>query len=254
MISIRKTLVLLSLLVSALYAGPSAGEQGLHGSWQLVAYDRYGDLDVSGLMVMADGRFAFVFDMALEGKSMRGHGGTYEVEGDRLVYSVPWWVERVAGKAQVMAEERKAPGRIERDGDFLTMNFDAGTVQKYKKNPSVAADGLTGAWLMEGYEGGAKTGPTTGILVFADRNFALVYTMKPAGDPEGRKDGRAHAGPYEKDGESLKLTLNWSLHVVGGETTIEEPGGVHALNVKVTGDTLRLGFGEGASMTFRRAE
>ena len=59
MISIRKTLALLSLLASALCAGPSAGEEGLDGSWQLVAYDRFGDLDVSGLMVMADGHFAF---------------------------------------------------------------------------------------------------------------------------------------------------------------------------------------------------
>ncbi len=251
MISIRNTLALPLLMATVLCVGPSVGAEGLDGSWQLVAYDRRGDLDVSGLLVMADGHFAFVFDMALEGKSMRGHGGTYDVEGDRLVYTVPWWVEHVAGKNQVMAEERKAPGRIERDGDSLTMNFDAGTVQKYKKNASVAADELTGAWFMESYEGGAKTGPTTGLLVFADRNFALIYTMKPSDDSI---DGRAHAGPYEKDGESLKLTLNWSLHVVGGETTIEEPGGVHELNVKVTGDTLRLGFGEGASMTFRRAK
>lgn len=251
MISLRNTLVLSLLIATVLGVGPSVDAESLDGSWQLVAYDRDGDLDVSGLMVMADGHFAFVFDMELEGKSMRGHGGTYSVEGDRLVYTVPWWVEHVAGKAQVMAEERKAPGRFERDGDALTMNFDTGTVQKHKKNPSVEADELTGAWLMEGYEGGAKTGPASGILVFADRNFALLYTMKP---PDGSIDGRAHAGPYERDGESLKLTLNWSLHVVGGETTIEEPGGVHALNVKVTGDTLRLGFGEGASMTFRRAE
>jgi hypothetical protein len=217
----------------------------------LVAYDRRGDIDVSGVMVMADGHFAFVFDMALEGKFMRGHGGTYSVEGDRLVYTVPWWVEHVAGKNQVMPDERKAPGRIERDGDLLTQNFDAGTVQKYKKNPSVAADQLTGAWIMEGYEGGAKTGPTTGLLVFADRNFALIYTMKPS---DGTLDGRAHAGPYTRDGESLKLTLNWSLHVVGGETTIEEPGGEHEINLKVTDDTLRLGFSEGNFMAFRRAE
>lgn len=251
MISIRTTFALSLLVAAGLHAGPRAGAEELDGSWRLVSYDRHGDLDVSGLMVMADGHFAFAFDMALDGKSMRGHGGTYSVEGDRLVYTVPWWVEHVAGKNQVMAEERKAPGRIERDGDSLTMNFDAGTVQKYKKNPSVAADGLTGAWMMESYEGGAKTGPATGVLVFADRTFALVYTMKPS---DGTLDGRAHAGPYERDGESLKLTLNWSLHVVGGETTIEEPGNVHDLNLKITGDTLRLGFGEGASMTFRRAK
>lgn len=251
MISIRTTLALSLLLAGVLLAGPRAIAGELDGSWQLVAYDRDGDLDVSGLMVMADGHFVFVFDMELEGKSMRGHGGTYSVEGDRLVYTVPWWVEHVAGKNQVMSEEMKAPGRIERDGDLLTMNFDAGTVQKYKKNPSVDADALTGAWLMESYEGGAKTGPTTGLLVFADRNFALIYTMKPSGDSI---DGRAHAGPYERDGETLKLTLDWSLHVVGGETTIEEPGGEHEINLNVTDDTLRLGFGEGNYMTFRRAK
>ena len=251
MISIRTTFALSLLMAAVLHAGPRAIAEDLDGSWQLVAYDRGGDLDVSGLLVMADGHFAFVFDMELEGKSMRGHGGTYKVEGDRLVYTVPWWVEHVAGKNQVMAEERKALGRIERDGDSLTMNFDAGTVQRYKKNASVAADELTGAWFMESYEGGAKTGPTTGLLVFADRNFALIYTMEPSDDS---MDGRAHAGPYERDGESLKLTLNWSLHVVGGETTIEEPGGVHELNVKVTGDTLRLEFAGGAFQTFRRAK
>ena len=254
MISIRNALALPLVIATVLCVGPSVGAEGLDGSWQLVAYDRYGDLDVSGLMVMADGHFAFVFDMELEGKSMRGHGGTYEVEGDRLVYTVPWWVERVAGKAQVMAEERKAPGRIERDGDSLTMNFDAGTVQKYKKHPSVAPDKpdeLTGAWLMESYEGQAKTGPASGILVFADRKFGLVYTMKPS---DGSLDGRGHAGSYERDGESLKMTLDWSLHVVGGETTIEEPGGVHNTTVKVTRDTLRLGFADGAFQSFRRAE
>ena len=253
MISIRTIFALPLLVAAVLHAGPRALAGELDGSWELIAYDRRGDLDVSGLMVMADGHFAFVFDMVLEDKSIRGHGGTYSIEGDRLVYTVPWWVEHVDGENQVMAEEKKAPGHIERDGDLLTQNFDVGTVQKYKKLASVASDELTGAWLMESYEGGAKTGPTTGLLVFADRNFALLYTMTPEGASEGRKDGRAHAGPYEKDGESLKLTLDWSLHVVGGETTIEEPGGVHEINVKVTGDTLRFSFSEGNYMTFKRS-
>lgn len=247
---VRTASAIALLLVVSLQPVAGQRSQTLDGSWSLETYDRRGELDVSGLMVVAEGHFAFVYDMELDGKSARAHGGTYTSNGDRLVFTVPWWAERVGANIEVMSDVREAPGNVERDGDRLTMRFDAGTVQTYRKHESAASDELSGAWLMESYEGQAKTGATSGILVFADGKFALVYTMKPG---DGSLDGRGHAGSYERQGDALALTLGWSLHVIGGEAMIEEPGGVHETSVSVTGDSLRLRFADGAVQTFRRA-
>jgi hypothetical protein len=83
------------------------------------------------------------------------------------------------------------------------------------------ADALSGSWQLESYTGPASHGTASGLLVFADGQFSLVYTMD-----EGRdRWGRAHAGRYAVDGDTLTYAVEWDIQYVkragvGGAETV----------------------------------
>jgi hypothetical protein len=236
--------------VFLLVATPTVYSDGLEGAWSLEGYEFDNkDVPVSGVMIFADGHFAVVYKMDYEGRSGRGHGGNYSLEGDEITYMIPWWVEHVAGKSQVMKDEVEAKGRVEVLGDLLVIRFASGSVQKLKKLTSGDAGDLAGAWLMDSYESRAKTGPTSGMMMFAGDSFTLTYTMKP----EGGKDGKAHAGTYERDGGAMTLSVAWSMQVVEGEGSVDEGSSSRKTKVTVAGDSLTVDLGGGAVQKFHRA-
>jgi len=240
------------MLVAAfvLAATPAVQADGLEGAWSLEGYEcQNKDVPVSGVMIFADGHFAMVYKMDFEGRSGRGHGGKYSLEGDEITYMIPWWVEHVGGESRVTKDEIEAEGRVERLGDLLVIRFASGSVQKLKRLTSGDAGDLAGAWLMDSYESRAKTGPTSGMMMFAGDSFTLVYTMKP----EGGKDGKAHAGTYERDGGSVTLSVAWSMQIVGGEGSVDEGSSSRKTKVTVAGDSLTVDLGGGAVQKFHRA-
>ena len=129
---------------------PPVQADGLEGAWSLEVYEfQKKDVPVSGIMIFADGHFSLVYKMDFEGLSGRSHGGKYSLDGDQITYTIPWWVEHVAGKSQVMEDEVEAKGRVEILGDRLVISFENGSIQRLKKLSSGDAGNLAGAWLVD---------------------------------------------------------------------------------------------------------
>ena len=111
-------------------------------------------------------------------------------------------------------------------------------------------DDLAGTWEMTNYEGPAAVGKGTGLLVFSNGRFSLVYTMD---EPSGRKSGRAHAGGYRVDGNKLVLDVEWSLEHVSGKGSVADKGFQVSPQLTREGETITLAFEGGGMQTFRRA-
>lgn len=110
-------------------------------------------------------------------------------------------------------------------------------------------DDLGGTWEMTHYEGPAAVGKGSGLLVFSNGRFSLVYTMD---EPSGRKSGRAHAGRYQVDGGRLVLDVEWSLEQVSGKGSVAEKTFQVAPRLTRAGETITLAFEAGGVQTFRR--
>lgn len=110
-------------------------------------------------------------------------------------------------------------------------------------------DTLTGTWEMLAYDGPAAVGKGTGLLVFSNGRFSLVYTMD---GPPGARSGRAHAGRYAISGDRLVLDVDWSLEYVSGKGSVAaEPFQVRPTLTRGR-DTITLTFEGGGVQTFRR--
>jgi hypothetical protein len=232
-----------------LLAAPSAFAGNIEGAWRLTEYE-FQDKSVpaSGVMIFADGYFAMVYKMDFEGESARAHGGTYNLTGDELSYTIPWWVEQVAGNPRVFDEEVLAKGQVEQFDDELVIRFASGSVQRFKKLSPKGTEELTGAWLMDHYESRAKTGPASGLILYAGNNFALIYTMEGAGG----KDGRAHAGTFQRNNGAMTLSVNWSLQVVGGVGSVDDTSSSRKTIATVTADSLVMELGGESVQNFHR--
>jgi hypothetical protein len=228
-----------------------ARAEGLAGAWFLEKYQLEGeDLPASGIMIFTEDHFAMVYSMIYQGRSGRGHGGTYTTDGDQVSFVIPWWPQHVAGKSEVMKDEMTAGARFEQEGDSLVLQFDGGSEQRFTRASAGDNASVSQSWLMTDYTSRAKTGPTSGMMLFSGDHFALLYTMRPAGKA---LDGRAHAGRYARDGSALELTVNWSLEVIDGEGSVDEGSSTRSATVQATDQTLSMDLGGGAVQTFRRA-
>lgn len=226
-----------------------ADDDVLSGAWLLDAYVLDGNtIPSTGIMIFAEGHFAMVYAMDHQGRSGRGHGGTYRTDGDEVTFAIPWWVQHVAGEPQVMKEEIEAKGRFEQEGDGLVIRFASGSEQRFTRAPGDSS--VSESWLMTDYESRAKTGPTSGMMLLSGDHFALLYTMRPA---DASPDGRAHAGRYEKDGSSMDLMVEWSMQVIAGEGSVDEGSATRSTTVEASEQTMTLNLGGGAVQTFSRA-
>lgn len=114
---------------------------------------------------------------------------------------------------------------------------------------AASQESLDGTWEMTHYEGPAAVGKGSGLLVFSEGRFSLVYTMDGSG---GRKSGRAHAGRYRVDGQRLVLDVDWSLEQVSGKGSVAEKAFQVSPRLTRNGDTITLAFEGGGLQTFRR--
>jgi imidazolonepropionase-like amidohydrolase len=224
----------------------------LEGSWTLDGYELQGkEVPVSGTMIFESGHFGLVYRMGTARDSGRGHGGRYRVEGDRLLFAIPFWSELVDGKPNVIQSPVEAGGRFEIQGDRLVIRFDSGSVQRLKRLPSGPAGAADGAWKMVSYESGAKTGPAEGLALFEGGRFALVYNMR---NEAGALDGRAHGGGFTLEGDSLALDVLASIHCVGGKGMVEAEDSRRETKFRRDGRRLTIELGSGATMTFEKEE
>jgi imidazolonepropionase-like amidohydrolase len=224
----------------------------LEGSWTLEGYELQGkEVPVSGTMIFESGYFGLVYRMGSASDAGRGHGGRYRVEGDRLLFAIPYWSEFVDGKPNVIQSPVEAGGRFEIQGDRLAIHFDSGSVQRLKRLPAGPAGLADGAWRMTSYESRAKTGAAEGLALFQGGRFALVYNMR---NESGALDGRAHGGAFTIASDSLSLEVKASIHCVGGKGLVEAEDSRRETKFRREGNRLTVELGGGATMTFAREE
>jgi hypothetical protein len=227
----------------------SFSADSVSGAWQLQQYVLDGkDVPVSGTLIFDDGHFGMVYRMGSASDSGRGHGGTYRVEGDKILFSIPFWLQYVDGASRVMAESSNAIGRFEIDGDELRIRYENEALQRFKRAPA-AKNSLDGAWKMTAYESEAKTGNADGLALFESGSFVLIYTMATGGPAP---DARAHAGGFATEGKTLTLKVEDSIHCVGGTGRVERTPSPRDMEFRMDGRKLDLGFPSGARMSFVR--
>lgn len=111
-------------------------------------------------------------------------------------------------------------------------------------------DSLSGAWRMTKYEGPATHGSASGLLLFTDGHFSLIYTM----DEAGQRWGRAHAGTYDVSGDKLTYHVGWSMEYVSSRPSVAAKPADREAKFTLAGDTLTVTFSNGSVQTFRRAK
>jgi hypothetical protein len=112
------------------------------------------------------------------------------------------------------------------------------------------ADELSGAWTMTGYEGPATHGSASGLLLFTDDHFSLIYTM----DENGQRWGRAHAGSYTVSGRALTYHVAWSMEYVSGKPSVAMKPADRKTTFAIARDTLTVTFENGSVQRFRRVK
>ncbi|HJS74494.1 MAG TPA: hypothetical protein VJ921_09415 [Vicinamibacteria bacterium] len=231
----------------------SAGIQGapspLEGAWNLQEYVLDGkDVPVSGTLIFSGDRFAMAYRMGPAADSGRGHGGTYRVEGDRLLFLIPYWLQHVDGAPQVMTETPNAGSQFVIEGDELRIRFENDALQRFTRAPS-STNPLDGAWMMSAYESEAKSGNAEGHALFADGSFVLIYVMDRS---SSAPDARVHAGGFGVEGDTLTLKVETSIHCVGGEGRVERTPSPRDTQFRLEDEKLDLAFASGARMSFVR--
>jgi hypothetical protein len=114
--------------------------------------------------------------------------------------------------------------------------------------PPARAEALEGSWTLTGFEGSATFGKSTGLLVFADGHFSLVYAM----EENGKRWGRAHAGRYTVQGETLTYHVGWDIQYARAEPAVSVTPADHKTRFTLTGDVLTVTFSNGGVQTFKR--
>jgi hypothetical protein len=114
----------------------SADDARLEGGWRMESYrGRAAVGPAEGLILFADGRFALVYTMKEPGGRLAGraHGGEYRTENETLTLSVFWSLQLVSGEGSVAEESSQRKIRIQPAGDRLTLEFDNGSVQQFRR-------------------------------------------------------------------------------------------------------------------------
>lgn len=112
-----------------------------------------------------------------------------------------------------------------------------------------AQDSLDGAWELTGYDSRASVGKASGLLTFAAGRFSLIYTME---EPSGRTSGRAHAGRFRRDGETLALDVDWTMQYVDGKGQAQRGGNSRrTVRLSRANDRLTLTYDNGSVQHFQ---
>ena len=115
---------------------------------------------------------------------------------------------------------------------------------------ATAQEPLDGAWELTAYDSRASVGKASGLLTFASGRFSLIYTME---EPGGRTSGRAHAGRFRRDGETLALDVDWTMQYVDGKGEAQRGGNSRrTVRLSRANDRLTLTYDNGSVQHFQQ--
>jgi hypothetical protein len=218
--SSRTLIKVFALLCTICITGCTESQQ-LEGAWNLQQYVMAGDEqeDVSGLLVLAEGRFGLIYTMHRNGDlNGRGHAGGYSSEENRLIFDVQWWPEEVDGAARA-AEPIREVAEVGLDGDVLELRFGSGSLQRWHRVAPAGQQGVAGALQVQSMEQDGRQRDANGLLA---NNAGQFTFFVDAGGKDGSGDVRAYGGTItssESDGDESKFELisNWYVAFTDGE-------------------------------------
>jgi len=123
-------------LLLMMFIGSAAAQSSLDGSWEMTAYESTASVGkASGLLTFSSGRFSLVYTMDEPGgqTSGRAHAGRFTRSGESITLDVDWTMEYVKGKGQAQRGGGQRTVRVESSGDSLTMTFENGSIQRFKR-------------------------------------------------------------------------------------------------------------------------
>ena len=129
-----------SMLFVVLVATAAQAQESIDGSWELTAYEGAANVGkASGLLTLEAGRFSLVYTMEEPGgrTSGRAHAGRFQHRADTLTLHVDWNVEYVSGKGGANRGPAQRNVRTTLAGDQLTLTFDNGSIQRFRRVPPV---------------------------------------------------------------------------------------------------------------------
>ncbi len=230
----RAGIPLLPIVVAAWFsfATTAATASELTGAWSLQQYVMQGDerSDVSGLLVMTEGRFGLIYTMSSKDGSLAGraHSGDYRLEDGQLVFAVKWWPEDVDGAA------RAAPPATETahaglDGDELLLTFGSGSTQRWHR---IDGNGLpAAAWQVEQVATNGCPSPAGGLFLSVGDRFTLVY--ESAGGEEGGVF--AYGGTARAESGALRFNTEWLVNHIDGQGEVSNAGRAFGLTLSRPG-------------------
>jgi len=123
------------LITMAIAPTARLSADALAGAWRMVNYQGAASHGAAtGQLLFADGHFSLTYTMDENGQRWgRAHAGSYETNGDRLIYHVEWSMEYVAGKPSVAPKPSDRETKFALSGDTLTVTFSNGSVQTFKR-------------------------------------------------------------------------------------------------------------------------
>jgi hypothetical protein len=207
-------------VASMIFTTGCAESQQLEGAWNLHRYVMAGEKQegVSGLLVLAEGRFGLIYTMRRNGElNGRGHAGGYTSEKDRLIFDVEWWPEEVDGIARAAAPAREVAD-IDQQGDILEMRFGSGSLQRWRRVKGAAQKDDAEARRLENVVTGGQQQDAKGLLVEAAGQFALFAESKRRdGSVDVRAYGGTSRGESEADGNGIAFISRWYVGFTEGE-------------------------------------
>ncbi len=222
----------------------------LDGAWQLQGYVLDGeDVPVSGTLIFSGDHFAMVYRMGASAGSGRGHGGTYRVEEDRILFSIPYWLQYVDGASRVMTETSEAGSRFEIEGDELRIRFENDAVQRFREGSVV--EGPARRRVDDDPATRARPRLETRRASRSSKRGASFSSTPWRKAPRRPTRGRTPAHTESKV-TTLTLKVESSIHCVGGAGRVERTPSPRDVSFRLAEGKLDLEFGSGARMSFLR--
>jgi hypothetical protein len=113
-----------------------------------------------------------------------------------------------------------------------------------------AQQSIDGAWELKAYDSPASVGKASGLLTLSAGRFSLVYTME---EPGGGTSGRAHAGRFRHEDQTLALDVDWTMDYIKGKGQAHRGGNSRrTVRTALAGDKLTLTYENGSVQQFQR--
>lgn len=110
---------------------------------------------------------------------------------------------------------------------------------------------LYGSWEMVSYEIGEKSFSVSGMMIFDNSQFGIIYTIM---EDDKAKSGRGHAGSYTIKNDVIDFTIPLSAEFMDGKAMVAEKSLTVRAHYEVVDDFLVLTFDSGSVQKFNRTK